>query len=373
MLLAVIGTTRCDGGSPGGEPDVAEVEELISYPAATVERDPEAHIALEPVRSYGASETGAGLLYRPTDIDIDADGRIFVIDGGNKNIVVFSAEGDLLRTMSREGEGPGEIQMARGIAVTDGMTFAIGNRARLSAWDGGGELIQDVRLARNETYLDLAAFDDGTLVASYVETPSGPDDVDGHHVDQVIAGYSGDGTLLREYITTPRRFRTRSTPLVGVATSIFEVDRSGRIYVSDAASYEITAIDADGSRPWRLRVDKDPRPVTESDIELLMDSMRTPADRSDFEWPDHHVALAGLRVDGHGHLYVFPFVFGNRDADRRPVDVYDRDGGHLFSGTIDAVSWRLGSDDLVYGFAEDEASGGRVVVAYRLAEPFGAL
>jgi hypothetical protein len=44
----------------------------------------------------------------------------------------------------------------------------------------------------------------------------------------------------------------------------------------------------------------------------------------------------------------------------------------LFSGTIDRKRWLVGRGNLVYGFEEDEDSGGRVVVAYELQEPFEA-
>ena len=52
------------------------------------------------------------------------------------------------------------------------------------------------------------------------------------------------------------------------------------------------------------------------------------------------------------------------------MDVYDADGKRLFSGLIGIPGWRGAGGDFVHRFEEDDATGERVVVRYRLVEPF---
>ena len=48
------------------------------------------------------------------DIAVDPAGHIYVLDVGSKEVRVFGREGAYLRTMAREGDGPGEIRYLRG-------------------------------------------------------------------------------------------------------------------------------------------------------------------------------------------------------------------------------------------------------------------
>ena len=369
-LLAAVTSTACSARPEKIVLDLS-AERVIEYPAETIGVNPSAHISLEPVQLFGASDTGAGPLYRPTAIDVDENGNVFALDDGNKNIVVFSAGGVLLHTMGREGQGPGEFQQPRGIAATTEITFALVDRARIAAWDDGGDLVFDGRLPNSYPRMSLDAFDDGTLVASHPMSPNSPNDVIDSYIELVIAGYDAEGSMVREYIRTPWLFRLAGVTTPGdLPNSIHAVDRSGRIYVSDGATYDVLAIDTDGSRPWHLRVDVDPPTWTEADTDSVLASYRTPITRSDYTWPEFLPTLRALKVDGHGHLYVYRYLRRGSDPAQRLIDVFDRDGRHLFSGTSDPVPWQAARGDLVYAVAEHEASGGRIVVAYRLVEPF---
>lgn len=372
VLAFVVATTAAACGTPDEIVlDLTSAERVIEYSAETIDVDPSAHIALEPVQLYGASGSGDGPLYRPTAIDVDEDGNVYVLDDGNKNIVVFSADGELVRTMGREGQGPGEFQQTRGLAVVNGTTFALVDRARMGAWDSNGELLYDQRLPKSYVHLYLHAFDSGTLVTSYPISPDSPGEVIDSYIPQVIVGLNATGSFVREYATTPRLLRLAGVTTPGPhPTSVYAVDRAERIYVSDGATYDVIAIDADGRRPWHLKVDVEPPRWTENDTDRALASRRVPTKRSDYIWPEFLPPLQALKIDGHGHLYVYRYMRRDPDMTRRLVDVFDRDGQHLFSGTLDVILWRAARGDFVYGIVEDEASGGNVVAAYRIIEPF---
>ena len=102
-------------------------------------------------------------------------------------------------------------------------------------------------------------------------------------------------------------------------------------------------------------------------------------DDLDVAWPEFMPALANgggglvgdhaLQIDGHGHLYVFPFVRETENPER-PVDVYSSEGELLFTGFIPVPSWMDAVGDSIYRFEEDERTEELQVVRYRLVEPF---
>lgn len=73
-----------------------------------------------PIFALGGEDEGVESFYQLNDRSVatDADGNLYVLDNGNHRVLVFDAEGTHLRTMGREGGGPGEFQFfPTGIAV----------------------------------------------------------------------------------------------------------------------------------------------------------------------------------------------------------------------------------------------------------------
>lgn len=54
---------------------------------------------------------------RVTSIGAAGDGRIFVLDGQERQVRVFSPEGERLGTIGRQGSGPGEFESPSGLGV----------------------------------------------------------------------------------------------------------------------------------------------------------------------------------------------------------------------------------------------------------------
>jgi len=65
----------------------------------------------------GEEEEFDAMLLRPRQIEEGPDGNLYVLDGGDSYIKVYSPTGDYLRKLAGPGEGPGEFQR------TDGSTF----------------------------------------------------------------------------------------------------------------------------------------------------------------------------------------------------------------------------------------------------------
>lgn len=51
----------------------------------------------------------AGILNKPLELDVDAQGNVYAMDMGDVNIKVYDSQGRFLRTIGRQGQGPGEF------------------------------------------------------------------------------------------------------------------------------------------------------------------------------------------------------------------------------------------------------------------------
>jgi hypothetical protein len=63
----------------------------------------------EEMSCGGEGGPEAGLLNRPLELDVDAQGNVYVMDMGDVNIKVYDSQGRFLRTIGRQGQGPGEF------------------------------------------------------------------------------------------------------------------------------------------------------------------------------------------------------------------------------------------------------------------------
>ena len=147
-----------------------------------------------------------------------------------------------------------------------------------------------------------------------------------------------------------------------------------RLYVTQSDQYQLAALRPSGDFDWALRVAWSLTPFPQDAIDSQVGTIKErfpEVTAGMFTWPEWLPALSRLVVDGHGHLYVFPYVRGSfiEEHGHRPVDVYSANGDHLFSGFINTW-WQAAEGEFVYVYEEHDATGEWSVVRYRLVEPF---
>jgi hypothetical protein len=196
---------------------------------------------------------------------------------------------------------------------------------------------------------------------------------------QRLARLSAEGEQLHSYLSLPVPPRQRVGNFAGIPGATpapsFAAARAGELYVTGGDEYQVLAIDVSGVARWALRVAWKREPFTEEHENGLLNWLEelSPDDAAatGTDWPTQLPALSDLAVDGHGHLYVFPFEFGfGETGEEREVDVYSRDGERLFTGHMDRPLWLDARGDFVYFLRTNEETGEQEPVRYRLVEPF---
>ncbi|MBM3293668.1 MAG: 6-bladed beta-propeller [Candidatus Aminicenantes bacterium] len=73
----------------------------------------------------------AAMFNKPLDLKVDAQGRVYVMDWGDMHIKVYDGQGRFLRTLSRQGQGPGEFDTPAFFSLmTDGRICILDGRQR---------------------------------------------------------------------------------------------------------------------------------------------------------------------------------------------------------------------------------------------------
>jgi hypothetical protein len=94
---------------------------VIQNPAPAL---PPLTLALEEIWRVGGEDDDL-LFGTVTETTSDPDGNVYLLDSQLCHVVVISPEGEHLRTLSREGEGPGEVRQPRDVVILPDQTVGI--------------------------------------------------------------------------------------------------------------------------------------------------------------------------------------------------------------------------------------------------------
>lgn len=365
LLLAGCGADRANGHVPERKPDAGTWKVIAS--AST---------------RIGGSE--ADPLFFVSAAEQLAHGDLVLADAGNHRLDVFDASGRKVRTLGREGRGPGEFSHPSWVGV-HGDTLLVWDmvQSRLTRFDTAGSLI-----GTDPPVTDLSSFarvlgrrDDGSLLA--VASTDGKWQAGGYR-DLLLIAWMLPGGWRDTIAIVPgdEQFGTRSADGRVTETTSLPFGRrtvvalhGGRVYVGTADSPAILA--SEDGEVWDTVavVPGAPRQVTRGDVEEYWAKLRVTGSRSPSRPPD------GIRYPGQYPPYTDLHIAPGGDAwvalPSRPAEwnaggrwlVFARDG--KLRGSVEVPGrnrvLRVGDDwILVAQTGPDERP---MVVKYSLSAP----
>ncbi len=244
-------------------------------------RGPDRPLMLEftPRLTLGGKDSGPEAFFRVArgTVDVDAAGRVYVLDFEANTIAVFDSTGQFVRTLGGTGGGPGELQFPNGIRTKDDGTVAVYDFARdgLIRWGADGSVLPTLRVKATSPLREVAFAGDGL---AYSWTSYAREDTIERSMLQVERG---DSVTSLATIERPRPellefkgcgIRMALPPLF--SPDIVWTTNGNRIAWTSGTQYEVAILD-DGGRRMLVRRDLPPREAT---LELAQrevgDSMR---------------------------------------------------------------------------------------------------
>jgi len=275
-----------------------------------------------------------------TQIASDVEGNIYLLDAQLNQVMVFSPEGEYLRSIGREGEGPGEFRRPSDMFITPDGTVAVmqrmpgkvillttdgepaGNLAVPQPDDGGMQMfsggapagdhvvILANRFARKEasfeTISTLVAIDkDGNQTAAYAE--------------------ERDSRDFANLVLDEKKMM--------LGALVWNASNDGRVYTSENFdTYDINVWNADGTLDRVIEREYTPRERSEEEIKLFTpvvrirrgNRMQSPEVKA--SKTDRNVQQIFPRDDGTIWVLSSRGVFDTPDGVIATVDVFDKAG-----------------------------------------------
>ena len=386
---------------------------------ATAQDRPLAADFPEVYRVGGLSAPEWALFTNPTRMGFDAAGNLYVLDRGASRVVVIDPRGNLVMTVGREGEGPGEFQRAWDIVVWRDGRFGIVDigHGAYQLFTPNGELERFVRMSSIAGEAGAAAArstvrpdpDGGAVIAEGVglmawmavmlaEATSGKQvDVGGEAGKLERLDLRGE-MAIAEPVARARRFTPDDPdedPPFFTPSVIWDVLPDGTIAYIDSTAYAISLVGSDGQTRGVLERPLHPEAVTATIrsatveyelkdleeealpasaayisadmMERIRLQMREGIENRKF-FPEIPV-LRGLRATWEGSLWV-----GRRGEepwdDDGPIDLFGPDGQYrgTFAAGDPGMPNAFGPDGLVAFVERDELDVPSIVVKRLPAE-----
>jgi hypothetical protein len=302
-------------------------------------------------------ETGGGRDYvfgRAWYIAVDDEGLIYVMDQGDKCVKVYEHSGKYLRSIGREGQGPGELQAPNSIHL-------IGNR-HLVFEDFFRGLIFFTKEGRFErflptsSFLDVLATPDNRIVARANALKS-------VQPGKEIRVYDRDLKLLNSFLFLPEA-APRDSPINKPFEAGFhwELYLGNRIALSYKPDYEMEILDLQGISSLIIKRDYDRVGVSRQEIDDFRAKYRG---AKTLEFPSRHPAIQEISADDEGRIFAKTFD-KTKDGKSSYYDIFDREGRYIvrvpISLTARSLVWK---NKKMYCLDEDE-EGFQKVKRYRV-------
>lgn len=300
------------------------------------------------VSRFSGEEGSAAELGEPRSMAVDEAGRVYIVDSKPAAIKVYAPDGTLIRTLGREGEGPGEFRVGF-IAVRGGiMALHDPQLARTSVWDTSGTFLRSWHTSCCY-WSDIQVDKQGRI---YVPSMSGQKKGDPPKGVPYVR-YTTEGTLV-DTLWVPSR-EDQKTWTVSVkrngkvvsmmSTSIpfmpgltWALDPNGGVLWAWTGAYSIVRSQGGRDtamvfgRSWTADAITDARrtgelesKIKESSEGFGEDNIRAAFHLDDI--PKTLPAFENIRVDETGRIWVRRYPVA--DTTRTFFDVFDRSGAYL--------------------------------------------
>lgn len=344
----------------------------------------------EPVLEIGEDEgEDAYQLFRVSNVVRLHDGRVALGNAGTDEVRFYRPDGTYIRSVGREGGGPGEFRSLSGpypyhdsLAVYDR-----GNqRMAILGPDGGWVRSFSTTAPGGASSAALVApFEDGTVAGPLIVMfTAGASASRVSRDSSVHVRFTMDGELLDTLgVFQGSEWFVRQTGTgmgvmsLAMGKRIHTAVHGTAIYVGETDSYEVRRYESDGRLVRIIHRDLPVRPVTPQDIARYKEEQ---LEQAEAQWrsfqeemlnampfPSTMPAHGSIAVDAEGNLWVAAFRASNREP--HLWTVFDPDGRMLGDVTLpDRFRVTDMGPDYVLGVWRDEFDVERVRM-FRLVKP----
>lgn len=214
------------------------------------------------------AEVSDAFLGSPYDMDFAPDGRLYVVDRNNAQVLVWNKDGSFKKAFGSQGEGPGEFRSPWRVKVANDQLYVLDGGRRIHILDLDGNFKRQVTV--NYKIRDFAPLSDSKFLLG-VEEMKSPSDL---RMSFYVTDANGEeAKQLKEW---PNQFLVGTVEGENKATIrpfsgdvVIQRDRKGQWYMGYGAEAKIYAINKEGEITKTIELGLSTQAPTDDHMTLL--------------------------------------------------------------------------------------------------------
>jgi hypothetical protein len=300
-------------------------------------------------------------------IDVDGQGRIFVCDTGNRRVQVYGKDGHYLRTLGRQGQGPGEYAFPSNVLLAGTGDIYIDSGSSFIVFGQDGIFKRNIPI---KTFLSSKTLGPGDTI---IGGPQPNDREEGGPKHKLVL-LSPDGEL---------RMTLAEFPAYGASPGMmlfhwysgrlpFCLRSDDSLFYGYSLDYKVHVVDGKGLELFAFSKTEKSQGITGEEADLTRErgiwAWFGPGDpkTAPLDMPDHRPFFSRFFSDDLGRLYVVRFKpITEKDLTSSDIDVFSKDGYYLYRMTWPFVP-QLIKGGFLYEVRQDEEAGLTKIVRHRI-------
>lgn len=290
----------------------------------------------------------------------DDEGNIFILDMKPYRVKVYDKEGKYVRSIGREGQGPGEFQGPKNIQFTDQNELMIcdSGRTAILFFSVEGQFLREIKsqMLNSAGYTLFDSQGNIYLNKFPIREPL-------YKLLKIFPPYKNS-----EIVTSFPDSKKRTVPPIRIRFSLLPGDR---LIWGIQSEYEFHICDSNGTTIKRIRKDHPAVRVSEDYKEKYFERLPSSFSKKSQNFSQHFPAFDQFFVDDEGRLFVKTYV-KLKGTDKYMIDVFDSEGRYLCQTALkvgDEISLDQDKfvikDNMLYSEETDE-DGFPVLKRYRI-------
>jgi len=295
---------------------------------------------------------------------VDDNGTIYAVDFKDRKIKVFDDAGQFVRTVGKQGQGPGELDMPAGIHLLPSNELIIEDAIarKLVYFTQEGTYIKDVSMAGRLALINLLLGPRGSFLGRELKLEGQKMFFEIKKLDPELKSLF---SLDQIEFAIPVPGSGNKINLMDML-SVYQFDSSGNIYYGRNIDYEIKVYTSDGKHMKSIQKEYVAQKISEEDVEDILEripNIGTIDVREMFEFPETFPPFQFFTLDEDGRIFVRTWQKG-KNKNEFIFDVFDSEGRYIaqFPSKIDIRVWKKGK---AYSYEETE-EGFNIIKRYKV-------
>ncbi len=300
---------------------------------------------LEEDLSIGREDDDNYVFYQVRNIDVDDQGNIYVLEGGNCRLQKFDMTGQYLQTIGKKGQGPGEFESPSRLFLDKENNIFISERRKrkIHMFNSKGEFVKSILLSNTTTSFSIAP-DENIFGVATIRTDE--------ESNRCIVKMDPKGKIIKNIaqFAAIRPVQRKGKESTIMTFSIghqynpalyFSRSVNNKHLYAYSSEYSLFQVNLEGDLELIIKKEEPPYPISQKEKNKIYERFSDLEEKwpkgvvkEAVQWPSHRPYFNRIVTDDRGRIYVRRVKSIIDESEEVEFDIFSKEGYYLYKTNL---------------------------------------